>query len=124
VRAEKDDTVFYQRVCGQPGNGAGKPGHRAPGGLNIHGQLVGLGHPIAASTVWTILKAAGIDPAPRRSGPTWRQFLTVLPPITDATAAELVGQHAAHLDITLDEAVAILAAEHNQGRTCPRYLAR
>jgi putative transposase len=26
--------------------------------------------------VWLILKRAGIDPAPRRSGPTWRQFLT------------------------------------------------
>jgi putative transposase len=39
----------------------------------IHGELVGLGHPIAASTVWTILKSAGLDPAPRRSGPTRRQ---------------------------------------------------
>jgi putative transposase len=26
--------------------------------------------------VWEILHAAGIDPAPRRAGPTWRQFLT------------------------------------------------
>ena len=26
--------------------------------------------------MWLILKRAGIDPAPRRSGPTWRQFLT------------------------------------------------
>jgi len=25
---------------------------------------------------WRILHDAGIDPAPRRSGPTWRQFLT------------------------------------------------
>jgi hypothetical protein len=32
--------------------------------------------PIAGSTVWQILRAAGIDPAPRRSGPTWKQFLT------------------------------------------------
>jgi hypothetical protein len=24
--------------------------------------------------VWEILRAAGIDPAPRRAGPTWRQF--------------------------------------------------
>jgi hypothetical protein len=38
--------------------------------------LVRLGHRIAASTVWEILTAAGIDPAPRRAGPTWRQFLT------------------------------------------------
>jgi hypothetical protein len=39
----------------------------------IQGQLVGLGHPNAASTVWAILKKAGLDPAPRLSGPTWRQ---------------------------------------------------
>ena len=32
--------------------------------------------PVGASTVWEILNAAGIDPAPRRSGPTWRQILT------------------------------------------------
>jgi putative transposase len=25
--------------------------------------------------VWSILKQAGIDPAPRRDGPSWRQFL-------------------------------------------------
>ena len=36
----------------------------------------GSGYAIAASTVWEILHAAGIDPAPRRAGPTWRQFLT------------------------------------------------
>jgi hypothetical protein len=41
----------------------------------IQGELRGLGHSIAASTVWKVLKAAGIDPIPRRSGPTWRQFL-------------------------------------------------
>src|ERR1019366_8149937 len=34
-----------------------------------------LGVTVAPSTVWEILRAAGIDPAPRRSGPTWRQFL-------------------------------------------------
>src|SRR6478735_6155617 len=41
----------------------------------IHGELVGLGHAMAASTVWTILENAGLDPAPRRAGPTWSQFL-------------------------------------------------
>ena len=30
---------------------------------------------VAASTAWEILKKAGIDPAPRRTGPTWSQFL-------------------------------------------------
>ena len=41
----------------------------------IHGELAGLGVKIAASTVWEILKKAGIDPAPRRLAPTWPQFL-------------------------------------------------
>ena len=41
----------------------------------IHGELAGLGVKIAASTVWVILKEAGIEPAPRRTGPTWPQFL-------------------------------------------------
>ena len=30
---------------------------------------------LAPSSVWAILKRRGIDPAPRRSGPTWREFL-------------------------------------------------
>ena len=41
----------------------------------IHGELTGLGYQIGASTVWSILKRSGIDPAPRRDGPSWRQFL-------------------------------------------------
>ncbi len=42
----------------------------------IHGELAGLGHRLAPSTVWAILKRHGIDPAPRRTGPAWTQFLT------------------------------------------------
>ena len=42
----------------------------------IHGELAGLGVKVAASTVWEILKASGVDPAPlRRTRPTWPQFL-------------------------------------------------
>jgi|CZLB01.1.fsa_nt_gi transposase len=41
----------------------------------IHGELAGMGVKIAASTAWEILKNAGIDPAPRRTAPTWSQFL-------------------------------------------------
>ncbi len=41
----------------------------------IQGELAGLGVKVAASTVWEILKKAGIDPAPRRTGPAWPQFL-------------------------------------------------
>jgi putative transposase len=41
----------------------------------IQGELASLGYSLAPSTVWSTLKRAGIDPTPRRSGPTWRQFL-------------------------------------------------
>ncbi len=41
----------------------------------IQGELVGLGVRIAASTVWTILREAGIEPAPRRLESSWAQFL-------------------------------------------------
>ncbi|WP_245849467.1 integrase core domain-containing protein [Lentzea kentuckyensis] len=41
----------------------------------IHGELTLLGVAIAASTVWEILKTAGIDPAPRRTTVTWAEFL-------------------------------------------------
>src|SRR4051812_27714186 len=46
-------------------------GHR-----RIQGELVGLGYRVAASAVWSILTKAGVDPAPRRTGPAWTQFLT------------------------------------------------
>jgi hypothetical protein len=42
----------------------------------IHGELARLGYRIAPSTVWLLLNRAGIDPAPRRAGRTWRQFLS------------------------------------------------
>jgi putative transposase len=41
----------------------------------IHGELARLGITIAASTVWAILKRAGIDPAPNRTSESWTTFL-------------------------------------------------
>ncbi|HMQ26826.1 MAG TPA: integrase core domain-containing protein [Acidimicrobiales bacterium] len=41
----------------------------------IHGELSRLGHKVAPSSVWKILRDAGIDPTPNRTGPTWAQFL-------------------------------------------------
>jgi transposase InsO family protein len=60
----------------------------------IHGELVGLGHKLAPSTVWLILRRAGIDPAPRRSGQSWRQFLT-------AQAGSILACDFAHVDTVL-----------------------
>jgi putative transposase len=37
----------------------------------VHGELLVLGVKVAASTVWEILKDAGIDPAPERASSTW-----------------------------------------------------
>jgi putative transposase len=41
----------------------------------VHGELLVLGVKVAASTVWEILKDAGIDPAPERAAGTWADFL-------------------------------------------------
>jgi putative transposase len=45
----------------------------------VHGGLTRPGHAIAALTVWQVLHDAGIDPAPRRTGPTRRRFPTAQP---------------------------------------------
>ena len=64
-------------------------GHR-----RIAGELLKLGHRIAPSTVWEILSAAGIDPAPRCSGPSWRQFLA-------AQAGTVIATDFLHVDTVL-----------------------
>jgi putative transposase len=50
----------------------------------LHGELLVLGVKVAASTVWEILREAGIDPAPERSSSTWADLL---PSQTDALLA-------------------------------------
>jgi len=50
--------------------------HRRQLSLIICGEMTGLGYKIAPSTIWEILKEAGIDPAPRRAGASWGQFLS------------------------------------------------
>jgi transposase InsO family protein len=60
----------------------------------ICGELAGLGHKLAPSTVWKILKDAGIDPAPRRSGQTWRAFL-------EAQAKTILAVDFFHVDTVL-----------------------
>jgi transposase len=72
----------------------------------IHGELAGLGYQIGASTVWTILHNAGIDPSPRRAGPSWSQFL-------QAQAHAILACDLFHLDtITLHRLYAFFVIEH------------
>src|SRR2546423_5928704 len=81
------------------------------GPRRVQGELIRLGHRIAASTVWQILHDAGIDPAPRRSGPTWRQFLT-------AQAKAVLAVDFVHVDtVLLRRIYALIAVEHGSRRT-------
>ena len=52
-------------------------GHENPrwGYQRIRGELLKLGVGVSATTVRAILRRAGLDPAPRRGGPTWAEFL-------------------------------------------------
>jgi putative transposase len=80
-------------------------GHR-----RIHGELMKLGVTVSPSTVWEILHAAGIDPAPRRSGPSWRQFLR-------AQAAGIVAVDFLHVDTVLLKRIYVLVfTEHGTRR--------
>ena len=80
-------------------------GHR-----RVQGELVRLGHPIAASTVWQIMHDAGIGPAPRRTGPTWKQFLT-------AQARGILAVDFVHVDtVLLRRIYALIVIEHGTRR--------
>ena len=80
-------------------------GHR-----RVQGELVKLGHPIAASTVWQILHDAGIGPAPRRTGQTWKQFLT-------AQARGILAVDFVHVDtVLLRRIYALIVIEHGTRR--------
>jgi transposase len=72
----------------------------------VHGELAGLGYQIGASTVWKIMRSAGIDPVPQRTGPTWAQFLR-------AQAQGIIACDLFHLDtITLHRLYAFFVIEH------------
>jgi hypothetical protein len=41
----------------------------------VHGELLTLEIKVAPSTVWEMVREAGIDPAPDRAATTWAAFL-------------------------------------------------
>ena len=45
------------------------------GYMRIKGECRKLGMSVAATTVKKVLRAAGLEPAPRRDGPSWSEFL-------------------------------------------------
>src|SRR5215470_3847353 len=76
----------------------------------IHGELIKLGVTIAPSTVYKILRAAGISPAPRRADPTWRQFL-------HAQATGILAADFLHVDTVLLKRLYVLVfIEHGTRR--------
>jgi hypothetical protein len=76
----------------------------------IHGELVGLGHKLAPSTVWKILKDAGVDPAPTRSGQSWRSFL-------EAQAQTILAVDFFHVDtVFLRRLYVLFVIEHGTRR--------
>jgi putative transposase len=80
-------------------------GHR-----RIQGELARLGHKIAYSTVWEILKNAGIDPAPQRSGPTRGAFLS-------AQAHRIIACDFLHVDtVLLRRLYVLIFIEHGTRR--------
>jgi putative transposase len=76
----------------------------------IHGELTKLGVTVAPSTVYEILRSSGIDPAPRRDGPTWRQFL-------HAQAAGILAVDFLHVDtVLLNRLYVLIFIEHGTRR--------
>ena len=84
--------------------------NRGWGYRRIHGELAGLGQKLAPSTVWKILKDAGMGPAPRRSGQTWRAFL-------EAQDKTILAVDFFHVDTVLLRRLYVLfAIEHSTRR--------
>lgn len=76
----------------------------------IHGELAGLGRKVAPSTVWQILKDAGIDSAPTWCGQSWRAFL-------EAQAKTILAADFFHVDtVFLRRLYVLFVIEHGTRR--------
>src|SRR5262249_13601051 len=67
----------WRAVTGVAGPGRGRVGAENPSWAykRIHGELVGGGIGLSASSVWNILRRHGVEPAPRRASVSWGEFL-------------------------------------------------
>lgn len=76
----------------------------------IHGELLNLGWKVAASTVWEILKQAGVDPAPQRADRSWSRFLA-------AQAQGIIAVDVLHVDtVCLRRVFVLFFIEHGTRR--------
>jgi putative transposase len=87
----------------------------------IHGELTKPGVTFAPSTMWEILHATGMDPASRRSGLSWRQFLhaqaagIVAVDFLHAQAAGIVAVDFLHVDtVLLKRIYVVVFIEHGR----------
>jgi hypothetical protein len=62
------------------------------GYLRIKGELIKLGVRVSATTIANVLRRHGLGPAPRRIGPTWREFLRAQALAILSTGASASGQ--------------------------------
>ncbi|MGW9028247.1 helix-turn-helix domain-containing protein [Streptomyces sp. NPDC055722] len=77
----------------------------------IHGELLSLGWKVAASTVWEILKRAGVDPAPQRASRSWAKFLK-------AQAQGILAVDVFHVDTVLLRRLFVLFFVEHGSRRC------